>query len=294
MATDAPIPINMVRWYREIDMRFRTSSALLMNRIALSVPRPWRRFVLDRAIPARVRDRLAGKRVEWMPVGSTGRKLALNPLLHGELLRNNGLDYEPEVLNALRRLLPKNGVFWDVGANVGLFSVLLAAERGHVLAIEPEANNLHPLRQTCDRNPDLGIDVLAAAIGAQPGMALFDRRGGAFSGRLSDEGRAVADGVKVEVTTLDDLLRRGHRPPDLIKIDVEGGEGAVIAGAAELLDRVRPALLVELHWGHGPGAEEAVRRLTEQRYAFKALDDQQIDLQSPSVRPRFVIAYPQS
>ena len=65
--------------------------------------------------------------------------------------------------------------------------------------------------------------------------------------------------------TLDEFVATGSPPPHLIKIDVEGGEGEVLLGAASLLRAHRPTLIVEVH--HPQGDEQIRSLLADLRYA---------------------------
>jgi hypothetical protein len=108
------------------------------------------------------------------------------------------------------------------------------------------------------------IKLLSLAVGDRDGTMTFDRRGGAFSGRLVAERNAAFNAVEVQVRTLDGLIAEGLPAPTLIKIDVEGGEGSVLAGGRQLLARGRCAVLCEMHPGNN---REGVYR------AFAALKD---------------------
>jgi FkbM family methyltransferase len=143
------------------------------------------------------------------------------------------------------------GLFVDVGANIGWFS-LQAARSGkvtRVLAIEPDAGNHGLLQANIQRNR-LGarVDAVACAAGAEPGLARLHQYKASNRGRHSLLVQHGHGSSWVPVEPLDVLLERlglGDAPIAAIKIDVEGYEPWVLVGAARALTRAE-ALLVEL------------------------------------------------
>lgn len=152
--------------------------------------------------------------------------------------------YEADLLDAITGLpLPPGSLCVDVGANIGNHTLHLAAVLGHpVLAIEPEATNAAALRATIAANElEDRVDVLEVALGAATGTVALAQRVDGNRGTF----RTVT-GDAVACRRLDDVV-----PEDatvgLVKIDVEGDETAVLAGAVELLERDRPFLSLEAH-----------------------------------------------
>lgn len=143
------------------------------------------------------------------------------------------------------------GVFVDIGANIGWFSLQVAhsGKVARVVAVEPDAGN-HALLQENIRRNGLGerIDAIACAAGAETGLARLHRYKASNLGRhslVADHGHG---GNWVVVEAIDTLLARlglGEAPIAAVKIDVEGYEPMVLAGARDALRRTR-ALLVEL------------------------------------------------
>jgi FkbM family methyltransferase len=235
-----------------------------------------RRFVLDRLRLARVLGFLGRDQYAEI-VLPTGFRATVNPLLHGHMAHDGKLAYEDDVLEALQRELGKGDVLYDVGANVGVLS-LVAAERvgptGAVHAFEPEANNLQCFRRSLDRWEGAGITLHDCAVGAGDGSMAFDRKGGAFSGRLLEAASpaSTAAAVEVDVRAIDSIVAEGARPPALVKIDVEGGEGAVLEGAVGVLREHRPVVLCEMHPFNREGVERAFAVLDAAGYVCEDLD----------------------
>jgi FkbM family methyltransferase len=140
--------------------------------------------------------------------------------------------------------------FIDVGANIGYFSCLmskLAGPSGKVLAVEPEPNNLKLLEQNIKLNHLSNVAVHATALGAAEGSAKLGLYKAANRGRHSILDADARSSVNVRVQTLDDLVKSSGSEVaswSLVKIDVEGYEGFVLAGAKETLRRME-ALVME-------------------------------------------------
>jgi FkbM family methyltransferase len=136
----------------------------------------------------------------------------------------------------LRRLVRPGMHVIDVGANIGLYSLLLArlAEPGgSVLAFEPEPNLFAVLRENCLSNGATNIILFQCALGQTNGLALFHRS--LFNSGNNRLGRASAghDAVEVKVERFDDL--RPDSKPDFVKIDVQGHELAALSGMERAL-----------------------------------------------------------
>lgn len=143
-------------------------------------------------------------------------------------------------------LVPPGGVVIDVGANLGEWSVPLAAAVGRdgmVLCIEPNPAVATALAATLRINNLTQAEVLAVALASADGEGrLLLEAGDSGLSRLS----ASESAIPVPLRRLDTILReREFTRIDLIKIDVEGHERFVFAGAAETLRRFRPAVVFE-------------------------------------------------
>lgn len=133
----------------------------------------------------------------------------------------------------LERFLRPGDLAVDVGANVGAYTLFLAklvGPAGEVIACEPDPRNLERLRANVERNGLRQVEIEALAIGAAPGEVNF-ATGLDSIGHVASEG--AAGSLRVPVTTLDALCAR--RRPAFIKVDVEGFEPEVVAGANELM-----------------------------------------------------------
>ncbi len=155
-----------------------------------------------------------------------------------------------EMTFALRYLAPGDG-FIDVGANIGLYSLLASrASRGApVVAIEPHPLAAARLRENADLNSFANIDVRQAAAGSAGGVAMLTS-GLVDQNQIRPELKGYADSVRAPVVTIDDTLPTTRLDPgavSMVKIDTEGFEARVLAGARGLLSaEPGPVWLVEL------------------------------------------------
>lgn len=163
------------------------------------------------------------------------------------LARALGL-YELRKAAEIRRRLRPGGVFVDVGANQGDFTLLAASlvgPAGRVVAFEPDPDNVAALRENLRLNGFANVEVRAVALADEAGSATLHRS--AISGwhSLNEGGNTGGrPPITVALERLDDL---GLTRLDVLKIDVEGAENAVIRGAMNTLHRCRPVVLLDTH-----------------------------------------------
>jgi FkbM family methyltransferase len=136
-------------------------------------------------------------------------------------------------------------------------------EGGRVLAFEPLPANAERIRRNAALNPEGSrLELYELAVSNCPGTVHFRVHSSNAMGRMETvEGRTEGYTDSIEVTTagLDDLVyERGLPVPDVIKMDIEGGEVLALPGAVRLLAENHPLLLLELH---GPQAAKAAWEL---------------------------------
>ena len=191
------------------------------------------------------------------------------------------LGYEPDIGLAVDVLVPDDGVLIDVGSNWGYFPIYLAARpgfQGRILALEPFPKSFAGLeRALAELGLQSRVEALPLAAGREPGMvAMTDE---IFSGNNRViEGDA---GITVQRTTIDELVReRGLKHLDFLKIDVEGAEAEVIAGARTTIESFGPAVMFEDWIGDfaNQGAFEEISKIAN--YRFYVLNVM------PSLRPK--------
>src|SRR6185503_12364112 len=151
----------------------------------------------------------------------------------------------------LRQHVRPGGCVVDVGANVGEYSALaaeLVGPTGHVYAFEPAPDNAAKLRSRFASVPQ--ISIVEAAVGdlTRTVRLYLDAENPTQHSLGSHNVGRGGGAVKVQQRALDDV--KGLRPPDVIKIDAQGGELRVLQGARRVLESAKPFIVFEL-WPYG-------------------------------------------
>jgi len=130
----------------------------------------------------------------------------------------------------------------DLGANIGLAGLFFSAEymAKRVVMVEPDRANAEVLRDnTLQCKPD--VDVIEAAVGPADGVVFFSESEESNLGRVAQSGRPV------QCISMPSLMKAtGLTRIDLLKIDIEGGEGQLLSGANDWLQSVG-AIMIEFH-----------------------------------------------
>jgi FkbM family methyltransferase len=174
--------------------------------------------------------------------------------------------HDREVQHVLARLLHPGMTAYDIGANVGFTAVLAAKQTtpdGRVVCFEPLEANAAQLHHNARLNGFDHIAVRLEALGRQDGEAEFTLSHSPTWGRLAQAGATpdASGSTRVLVRSLDSIrANEGIAPPEFIKMDVEGAEADVLAGAAGLLAEARPVMVIELHHT-GPAVAAALAGL---------------------------------
>jgi len=186
--------------------------------------------------------------------------------------------YETALLKTFAGAIYPGNAIYDVGANVGIYSLLASIRTGpagSVYSFEPVERNLTYLRRHMALNRVENCTLVQAAVSDSDGTQRFAAAAWDHSmGHLSAEGE-----IEVRCVTLDSCIygETGFRPPDVIKIDVEGAEREVLRGASRAIAEFHPAVFVEVHGGqnhvdckafliaNGYHVEESWGRLTATR-----------------------------
>ena len=186
------------------------------------------------------------------PVGHCRFKLVrsrITPVPTYFELRNG--TYEPEVLRFLGSHLSAGKIFVDVGAWIGLYSLLgsdLVRPDGKVYAFEPETESRKLLQRNLKANHATNVIVGHYALSNKSGQLLMDARPMSSLARICSNEEAPRHGlVKVEATTLDEFFKAKSEQPDIVKIDVEGHEDRVVEGGERTLGNRQTTVVIELH-----------------------------------------------
>lgn len=145
---------------------------------------------------------------------------------------------EPYSRHIVERLLQPGMTFVDVGANIGIYTLLGASRvgpSGRVYAIEPGPENLEYLKHNIHLNNFRNITVLPIAAGSRSEQREFFLRSVRSHDSLYLSSRKESyQSIMVEVARLDDLI---DAPVDLIKMDIEGAELEALTGANPMVTR---------------------------------------------------------
>ena len=161
--------------------------------------------------------------------------------------------HEAAFAAAIAESVRPGDICYDIGGYLGFMAGVLALGGAlEVIVFEPLPRNQLALRRLCDLNPQLPIRIKPFAVGRHDGSLTLQVMPDDSMGRLSTSSLVSSDSsigeLVVGVRTIDDLVESGEiRPPDVIKIDVEGAELEVLRGGARTLEMQRPLVFLEAH-----------------------------------------------
>jgi FkbM family methyltransferase len=173
-------------------------------------------------------------------------------------------EFEPGETAAVKRLLRTGDLAIDVGANLGWFSLVMAAAvapEGEVWAVEPMPPIVPALKRNLGLNRGLHVKLIEVALGAEAGRTMLHVFAGLPHGHasISTLDRTDYSAHEVGVRTLDDLLADAPMPA-FVKLDVEGSERDVLLGAEKTLAASCPPIwMIEVNYetaaafGYRPG-----------------------------------------
>jgi len=188
--------------------------------------------------------------------------------------------YDPSLVTIINTLLPSDGVFIDIGANMGYCSLLMSktvGEDGKVFAIEPSERDFLRLVDNVSLNRLNNVNVYRLAISDKSGnvkisiapeeRSSLNTLGTAFSNKGIEELRTE----EVIATTLDAFIKQEEIDRiDVIKMDIEGSEFKALKGARESIEKYRPTLIVGVNknslGASGSSIEDVINALKGLRY----------------------------
>ena len=160
--------------------------------------------------------------------------------------------YELLQYNRHPDFIPQSGwTVFDVGASIGVFTLLQATKGARVYSFEPNPDSYgRLLRNVTGNKLSDCVRLFPTALGDERGMGSLHVIGGGTTGGVVTPVKArasVASGVAVPVTTLDEVVSTlPGLSIDLLKIDAEGSEAAILRGCERTLDHVQ-RIMVEYH-----------------------------------------------
>lgn len=196
------------------------------------------------------------------PTGITEVRIAGGDLAGYSILLDMQIDkdywlgtYEPELQAALRDLIRSGAIVYDVGANIGYVSLLLAkaaGATGKVFAFEALPENVERWHRNVALNGmESRMSLFAGAVTQTKGPVRFlVHASGGMGKAVGSAGRAdtYLSEINIPGISLDEFVYgMGNPSPDVVKMDIEGGEVLALPGMRRLLAEARPLMLMELH-----------------------------------------------
>ncbi len=228
------------------------------------------------------------------PVGLSETEVAGGSLKGTRLLLNLQTEkdywlgtYEVDLQKTVIDFAKPGMVAYDLGANIGYISFLFAkavGSNGKVFAFEPLPINQDRLRKNLELNPTVKIELVLNAVAEESGKRQFLVHSSGGMGKIEGaNGRQTEypNQIHVDCVSLDDFVyKQGNPKPNIIKIDIEGGEGLALQGMGRLLREAKPILIIELH-GKEAG-QTCWQILTEAGYKISKLKNGYPRVASPS------------
>jgi FkbM family methyltransferase len=157
--------------------------------------------------------------------------------------------YESEVLESMLERVPVNGVLWDVGANFGLHAITLKRLRSdvRVVCFEPAPDQAARLFVHANIN-DVEVEVFCIGLGNIPRTAVLHTvRGNPGMNTFTPWEKATYSGsVRSYLDCGDNLISSGAAiQPDVVKLDIEGGELDALAGMSGLISKAKSTFICE-------------------------------------------------
>lgn len=222
----------------------------------------------------------------WIPAGDRtrtlrryGLRIQYDPNTEiGRYLHYRG-SFEEEILRAIERQLRPGATFVDVGANIGLHTIVaanLVGKHGRVIAFEPGSPMRSRLLRNLEINELTNVDVRPYALSRAEGVAELYMPNKYNDGQSSLAPSADSRSESVQLRTLDHEMRGvDFSAGCVLKIDVEGSEADVLIGGREFIRNVKPTMFVECIDGYlkkrGSSGAEVFQFLRDAGYELRAL-----------------------
>ena len=210
------------------------------------IPSYWR---MDRSEAMRVRNRTPGLPLYIKNAVTVFPPESVTAYLNWQ---HHGIEVNESSLEAREFLELSKGrtALIDIGAQTGFMSALFARSRSyacHILSVEPDPQVLPLLERavTLNTGPQIDWQIMSEAVSDGAGQLIMP-----VSNRLHENAiKGIrASEIEVPVTTLPNLLQSIDWRPDIMKIDVESFEHEILCSSLPVIERIRPALQLEVHW----------------------------------------------
>lgn len=190
------------------------------------------------------------------------RRCGVSALIHSQGL------YDYDNMKLIQFLLREGGVFFDVGANIGSYTLIASEqERAQVFAFEPHPGTFRLLKGNVELNGRKNVTLLNVALGDRTGRMFLIDDGGSATSHLRPDGSPGT--IPVPCMRAEDVCRAQRVMPTCVKVDVEGFEHEVLTGFGSCLSSVE-ALFLEINGlsdERSTGAAEIHSLVTSQGFA---------------------------
>jgi FkbM family methyltransferase len=207
--------------------------------------------------------------------GDFVRKIYVKAITHSSFYMSSGA-LEPRIkilFMALLEKIPAESLFFDIGANIGLYTWLAAGVRDDlkIISFEPDPENFRLLTKTANAWHSPNVRLYQTGLSSECGDALFRRDIITSATGSLEQNESFAEthfqttgeSIQVSITTINAMaLKEGM--PAIIKIDVEGHEPKVFAGAWDTIQKVKPLIFFEFY----SSDSVIVSKLTEYGYVL--------------------------
>jgi FkbM family methyltransferase len=217
-----------------------------------------------------------GTRVPILQGPCRGMKWVVGSSIHGCWLGS----YEMEKQKRILEYLKPGMIVYDIGANVGYYTLLFSrviGNSGAVYAFEPFFENIYFLNKHLELNKLKNVIIVPVAISDKNGEIEFYLSNSSLEGTLLKNNISYMDSIQVLSLSLDTYIAlQTNCLPDLIKMDVEGAEYLVLVGMQKLMQLKKPILFIAFH------GEEIARKcasiLRQFNYRTINLEGNEIDI----------------
>ncbi len=242
---------------------------------------PSLRYLLEHSAPLRY---LGVKMMSWFlkPIVQwDGHTVSVDPKDFGVSceLEFTG-EYEATTMAYCKKTLKPDMVFVDIGANIGLFTLMAARQvgsAGHIYSFEPDAGNCALLRKNVEQNGYGNVTLIQKAISDRSGTCTLFQSECNMGDHRTYQVSKGRKRVTIECVSLDDYFPVDARI-DMIKMDIEGAEEAAIRGMDRILNSAHhPQLILEffpsLLTKAGADPLRLLQSLEQRRFTLSTIDD---------------------
>lgn len=165
--------------------------------------------------------------------------------------------WEPAMQKIMASVIKPGDIVYDLGANFGLHGLLfsrLTGQEGFLYNFEPLPQNVLEIENNYKLNKVNNYITIEKAVSYRSETVKFIIGTHAGQGKLTSE-EGGKNTREVQTISLDEFIEAGNRPPNFIKMDIEGAEGAALKGYEKNIAKTFPAMVIELH---SPEADKQV------------------------------------